>query len=176
MLSRFERHQAASYGAAAVPSKTMCRQTLTTPDGPERHRRFYLAVLISCGSCRVLSIADERADVAISTRMTPNGMPRQAGEAALGGRTDVRREPAHLRFDLGHRLSHRHFRSSRWQSWSEASVQKGIELSDFNPFEVTPPLGRRQSASGLGQSRVRQRSPCLRAAVVLAWHFRAQCG
>jgi hypothetical protein len=29
-----------------VPSKTMCRQTLTTPDGPERHRRFYLAVLI----------------------------------------------------------------------------------------------------------------------------------
>src|SRR6266849_2419745 len=46
MLSRFERHQAASYGAAAVPSKTMCRQTLTTPDGPERHRRFYLAVQI----------------------------------------------------------------------------------------------------------------------------------
>jgi hypothetical protein len=45
MLSRFERHQAASYGAAAVPFKTMCRQTLTTPDGPERHRRFYLAVL-----------------------------------------------------------------------------------------------------------------------------------
>src|SRR6266851_4583331 len=44
MLSRFERHQAASYGAAAVPSKTMCRQTLTTPNGPERHRRFYLAV------------------------------------------------------------------------------------------------------------------------------------
>ena len=42
MLSRFERHQAASYGAAAVPSKTMCRRTLTTPDGPERHRRFYL--------------------------------------------------------------------------------------------------------------------------------------
>src|SRR4051794_11852091 len=47
MLSRFERHQAVSYGAAEVPSKTMCRQTLTTPDGPERHRRFYLAVLIS---------------------------------------------------------------------------------------------------------------------------------
>src|SRR6266478_4059032 len=46
MLSRFERHQAASYGAAAVPSKTMCRQTLTNPDGTERHRRFYLAVLI----------------------------------------------------------------------------------------------------------------------------------
>src|SRR6267378_3644281 len=46
MLSRFERHQAASYGAAAVPSKTMCRQTLTTPDGPERHRRFYLAVVV----------------------------------------------------------------------------------------------------------------------------------
>src|SRR5882724_5476172 len=44
MLARFERHQAASYGAAAVPSKTMCRQTLTTPDGPERRRRFYLAV------------------------------------------------------------------------------------------------------------------------------------
>ena len=43
-LCRFERHQAASYGAAAVPSKTTCRQTLTTPDGPERHRRFYLAV------------------------------------------------------------------------------------------------------------------------------------
>ena len=37
--------QAASYGAAAVPSKTMCRQTLTSPDGTERHRRFYLAVL-----------------------------------------------------------------------------------------------------------------------------------
>jgi hypothetical protein len=50
MLSRFERHQAASYGAAAVPSKTMCRQILTTPDGPERHRRFYLAVLISSRS------------------------------------------------------------------------------------------------------------------------------
>lgn len=45
--SRFERHQAASYAAAAVPSETMCRQTLTTPDGRERHRRFYLAVLIS---------------------------------------------------------------------------------------------------------------------------------
>src|SRR5258708_6529154 len=45
MVSRFERHQAASYGAAAVPPKTMCRQTLTTPDGPERHRRFYLAVV-----------------------------------------------------------------------------------------------------------------------------------
>jgi hypothetical protein len=45
MLSRFERHQTASYGAAAVPSKTMCRQTLTTPDSPERHRRFYLAVV-----------------------------------------------------------------------------------------------------------------------------------
>jgi hypothetical protein len=44
MLSRFERHQAASCGAATVPSKTMCRQTLTTPDGTERHRRFYLAV------------------------------------------------------------------------------------------------------------------------------------
>ena len=44
MRFRFERHQAASYGAVAVPSKTMCRQTLTTPDGPERHRRFYLAV------------------------------------------------------------------------------------------------------------------------------------
>jgi hypothetical protein len=47
MLSRFERHQAASYGAAAVPSKTRCRQTLTIPDGPERHRRFSLAVQIS---------------------------------------------------------------------------------------------------------------------------------
>ena len=47
MLSRFERHQATSYGAAAVPSKTICRQTLTTPDGRERHRRFYLAVLLS---------------------------------------------------------------------------------------------------------------------------------
>src|SRR5450631_254022 len=46
MLSRFERHQTASYGAAAVPSKTMCRQTLTTLVGTERHRRFYLAVLI----------------------------------------------------------------------------------------------------------------------------------
>src|SRR5260370_19603620 len=45
MISRFERHQAASYGATTVPSKTMCRQTLTTPDGPQRHRRFYLAVL-----------------------------------------------------------------------------------------------------------------------------------
>src|SRR6266702_6839689 len=45
MLCRFERHQATSCGAAAVPSKTMCRQALTTPDGPERHRRFYLAVL-----------------------------------------------------------------------------------------------------------------------------------
>ena len=47
MLSRFERHQAASYGGAAVPSKTMCRQTLATPDGPQRRRRFYLAVEIS---------------------------------------------------------------------------------------------------------------------------------
>src|SRR6266849_4295709 len=47
MLSRFERHRAASYGAAAVPSKTICRQTLTTPDGPERHRRFYLAVKVA---------------------------------------------------------------------------------------------------------------------------------
>lgn len=27
----------------------MCKQTLTTPDGPERHRRFYLAVLIGRG-------------------------------------------------------------------------------------------------------------------------------
>jgi hypothetical protein len=27
----------------------MFRQTLTTPDGPERHRRFYLAVLIDRG-------------------------------------------------------------------------------------------------------------------------------
>src|SRR6266702_7266587 len=44
MLSRFERHQAASYGAVTVPSKTMCRQTLTTLDGTERHRRFYLAL------------------------------------------------------------------------------------------------------------------------------------
>jgi len=44
MLSRFERHQAVSHDAAEVPSKTMCRQTLATPDGPERHRRFYLAV------------------------------------------------------------------------------------------------------------------------------------
>src|SRR6266700_3721003 len=43
-LSRSERHQAASYGAAAAPSKTMCKQTLAPPDGPERHRRFYLAV------------------------------------------------------------------------------------------------------------------------------------
>src|SRR5437879_2699513 len=39
--------QAASYGAAAVPSKTMCRQTLTTLDGTERHHRFYLAVVRS---------------------------------------------------------------------------------------------------------------------------------
>jgi hypothetical protein len=29
-----------------VPFKTMCKQALMTPDGPERHRRFYLAVLI----------------------------------------------------------------------------------------------------------------------------------
>src|SRR5205823_868752 len=43
----FERPQAASYGAAAVPSKTMCRQTLTILDGTERHRRFYLAVVRS---------------------------------------------------------------------------------------------------------------------------------
>ena len=40
MLFRFERHQGASYGAAAVPSKTTCRQTLTIPDGPERTRGF----------------------------------------------------------------------------------------------------------------------------------------
>src|SRR6266700_8351800 len=56
MLSRFEGHQAVSYGTAAVPSKTMCRQTLTTHDGTERHRRFYLAVSTSpiarfVGSC-----------------------------------------------------------------------------------------------------------------------------
>jgi hypothetical protein len=31
-------------GAVTVPFKTMCKQTLATPDGPERHRRFYLAV------------------------------------------------------------------------------------------------------------------------------------
>ena len=36
--------RAAPDGAATLPSKTMCRQTLTTPGGPERHRRFYLAV------------------------------------------------------------------------------------------------------------------------------------
>src|SRR5437762_12438982 len=31
----------------------MCRQTLTTSDGPERHRRFYLAVLVRrvCRAC-----------------------------------------------------------------------------------------------------------------------------
>jgi len=61
----------------------MCRQTLTTLDGPERHRRSYLAVQIGSGSrglrpvnpdnkhtalgrqCPVLSIADETANMAI---------------------------------------------------------------------------------------------------------------
>ena len=37
----------------------------------------------------------------------------------------------------------------------------------FNLFEVTPLSDQCQSASGLGQSPVRQRSPCLRAAVGL---------
>src|SRR5258708_22676878 len=62
MLSRFERHQAASYGAAAVPSKTMDRQTPTTPDGTERHRRFYLAVLPPSllGLCSAKSDAGRR--------------------------------------------------------------------------------------------------------------------
>jgi hypothetical protein len=36
------------------------------------------------------------------------------GGVTFKRRTDVQREPAHLRFDLSHRLSHRHFRSSRW--------------------------------------------------------------
>src|SRR3977135_2817359 len=58
MLSRFERHQAASYGGAAVPSKTMCRQTLTTLDGTERHRRFYLAVQTGRESSIILATAD----------------------------------------------------------------------------------------------------------------------
>ena len=63
----------------------MCKQTLTTPDGPERHRRFYLAVPIGRDlrpinpddehaalgrERRVLSIPDEKADLAISMRMT----------------------------------------------------------------------------------------------------------
>src|SRR6266496_1678434 len=73
------------HGAVTVPSKTMCRQTLTTLDGTERHRRFYLAVPIgrvlrpinpddehaALGrECRALSIPDEKADLAISMRMT----------------------------------------------------------------------------------------------------------
>jgi hypothetical protein len=50
------------------------------------------------------------------------------------------------------------------------------ELSDFSPFERTPLHGRRQSASGLGQSRVRPRNRCLQVAVVLVKRCRAQCG
>ena len=34
------------HGAVTVPFKAMRKQTLTTPDGLERHHRFYLAVLI----------------------------------------------------------------------------------------------------------------------------------
>ena len=73
------------HGAVTVPSKTMRRQTLATLDGTERHRRFYLAVPIGRDlrpinpgdkhaalglKCRVLSIPDEKADLAISMRMT----------------------------------------------------------------------------------------------------------
>ena len=47
----------------------------------------------------------------------------------------------------------------------------------FNLFEVTPLSDQCQSASGLGQSPVHRRSPCLlRVAVVLALRCRAQCG
>jgi len=42
-----KRHWGVLHGAVTVPSKTLCRQTLTTLDGTERHRRFYLAVEIS---------------------------------------------------------------------------------------------------------------------------------
>jgi hypothetical protein len=66
------RHQAASCGAAAVPSKTMCRQTLTTSNGAERHRRFYRGL--------VRSAVCTRASPAVSfakLRLLPGWFPQR---------------------------------------------------------------------------------------------------
>ena len=54
----------------------------------------------------------------------PNGHAMVGDNDAVERRTDMRREPGQVRFDLSrvHRMSDRHFCSGRWQSWSEARV------------------------------------------------------
>lgn len=58
----------------------------------------------------------------------------------------------------------------------DATVRRKIGPSKSSPFERPPLLGRHQSASSLGQSPVRPKSPCQQATVVLALRCRAQCG
>src|SRR6266567_9211398 len=65
MLSRFERHQAASYGAAAVPSKTMCRQTLTTPTA-----RSDFEISSPAGLSRLQQPLDQDRDCGPASRKT----------------------------------------------------------------------------------------------------------
>lgn len=75
-------------------------------------------------------------------------MPRQPGEAAAEGRTGVPRKPDPRPFDLSHppTVQIGIFLRATGKTGSTTRRQKGIELSDFNPFEVTPPPGRRRSA------------------------------
>ena len=65
--------------------------------------------------------------------------------------------------------------------WRQSAAGRGRarrknEFSKSSPSERTPLRGRRQSASSLGQLRVRPKSPCLQATVVLALRCRALCG
>lgn len=82
---------------------------------------------------------------------------------------DVQREPGHLYFNLSRPpIVQIGIFVRAAGKVGRRPVHEEIELCDFTPFEVTPQPGRRQSASGLGQSRVRQRSPWLQVAIVLA--------
>src|SRR6266702_8043674 len=124
---------------------------------------------LSC--CPVIGIDRKRLAERPTDAIDPKRNAKAGRRGCLEGRTDVQREPGHVRFDLSRppAVLIGLFVWAAGKVGSTARVQKGIELSDFNPFEVPPP-GRRRSASGLGQARARQRSPCPQIAVVLAWH------
>jgi len=71
----------ATISARLGPHAQCADKHLRPPNGPEWHRRFYLAVnprpwsarAFPPWQCPVWRIADERAGIAISTRMTRSG-------------------------------------------------------------------------------------------------------